>query len=48
MEFVLLIQTVVCQLMAWLSIDYRDQHMQSTNFESTGVGPYLYFLAWMF
>ena len=48
--FVLLIQAVVCQLMAWLSISYATQHMRPTRVSLSLLGQAVLtsILAWAF
>jgi drug/metabolite transporter (DMT)-like permease len=48
--FVLLIQAVVCQLMAWLSISYATQHMRPTRISLSLLGQAVLtaVLAWLF
>jgi drug/metabolite transporter (DMT)-like permease len=48
--FVLLIQAVVCQLMAWLSISYATQHMRPTRISLSLLGQAILtaVLAWLF
>jgi drug/metabolite transporter (DMT)-like permease len=48
--FVLLIQAVVCQLMAWLSISFAIQHMRPTRVSLSLLGQAVLtsILAWFF
>jgi drug/metabolite transporter (DMT)-like permease len=48
--FVLLIQAVVCQLMAWLSISFATQHMRPTRVSLSLLGQAVItsLLAWVF
>jgi drug/metabolite transporter (DMT)-like permease len=48
--FVLLIQAVVCQLMAWLSVSYATQHMRPTRVSLSLLGQAVLtsILAWAF
>ena len=48
--FVLLIQAVVCQLMAWLSVSYATQHMRPTRVSLSLLGQAVItsILAWAF
>jgi drug/metabolite transporter (DMT)-like permease len=48
--FVLLIQALVCQLMAWLSISYATQHMRPTRVSLSLLGQAVItsILAWLF
>ncbi|NRT14591.1 drug/metabolite transporter (DMT)-like permease [Flavobacterium sp. 28A] len=48
--FVLLLQAVVCQLMAWLSISYATQHMRPTRVSLSLLGQAVLtsILAWLF
>ena len=48
--FVLLVQAVVCQLMAWLSISFATQHMRATRISLSLLGQAVLtsLLAWFF
>jgi drug/metabolite transporter (DMT)-like permease len=48
--FVLVVQGLICQLLAWILISYATQHMRATRVSVSllGQGILVSFLAWMF